>query len=138
MDEPGQAVTDTPPRPPCEVQGGPPAPPPAAAKVSPAPPPPPGSISAAVRGKKAASKLKRSTQMGSLYRRLRDRVEGSGSTHGDRMRQNRKRPRTVGASKSDAGGQGMAEALAEMAKRYSCVCLCGKGMLPLATTDRCS
>ncbi|KAL5669261.1 hypothetical protein ACJX0J_021482, partial [Zea mays] len=117
MDEPGQAVTDTPPRPPCEVQGGPPAPPPAAAKVSPAPPPPPGSISAAVRGKKAASKLKRSTQMGSLYRRLRDRVEGSGSTHGDRMRQNRKRPRTVGASKSDAGGQGMADALAEMAKR---------------------
>lgn len=117
MDEPGQAVTDTPPRPPCEVQGGLPAPPPAAAKVSPAPPPPPGSISAAVRGKKAASKLKRSTQMGSLYRRLRDRVEGSGSTHGDRMRQNRKRPRTVGASKSDAGGQGMADALAEMAKR---------------------
>ncbi|OQU85909.1 hypothetical protein SORBI_3004G336800 [Sorghum bicolor] len=114
-DEPARAVPDAPPPPPSEVQGGPPALP--AAKVSPAPPPPPpGSISAAVRAKRAATKLKRSTQMGSLYRRLRDRVEGSGSTHGGKRRQNGKRPRRAGAPKSDTG-QGMADALAEMTKR---------------------
>ncbi|XP_066319867.1 uncharacterized protein [Miscanthus floridulus] len=114
-DEPGRAVPDAAPPPPSEVQGGPPALP--AAKVSPAPPPPPpGSISAAVRAKRAATKLKRSTQMGSLYRRLRDRVEGSGSTHGGKRRQNGKRPRRAGAPKSDTG-QGMADALAEMTKR---------------------
>lgn len=121
-DKPDQAVPDAPPPPPSEVQGGPPAPP--AAKVSPAPPPPPpGSISAAVRAKRAATKLKRSTQMGSLYRRLRDRVEGSGCTRGSRRRQNGKRPRTAGGPKGDAG-QGMADALAEMTKRYFCIRLC--------------
>ncbi|CAD6241824.1 unnamed protein product [Miscanthus lutarioriparius] len=55
--------------------------------------------------------------MGSLYRRLRDRVEGSGSTHGGKRRQNGKRLRTACAPKSDAGGQNMADALAEMTKR---------------------
>lgn len=91
-------------------QGGPPA------KVSRAPPPPPpGNISAALRAKKAACKLKRSTQMGTLYRHLRDRVEGSGCTHGGKG-QARKKARTPGGSKSDAG-LGMADALAEMTKR---------------------
>jgi Wiskott-Aldrich syndrome protein len=55
--------------------------------------------------------------MCSLYRRLRDRVEGSGSTHGGKRPQNGKRLRTAVAPKSDAGGQGMADALAEMTKR---------------------
>ncbi|KAJ1281512.1 hypothetical protein BS78_04G311700 [Paspalum vaginatum] len=97
--------------PPPLEQGGPPA------KVSRAPPPPPpGNIAAALRAKKAASKLKRSTQMGSLYRHLRDRVEGSGCTHGGK-RQTGKKPRAPGGSKSDAGQQGMADALAEMTKR---------------------
>ena len=62
-DEAGRAVPDAPPPPPSVVQGAPPA-----AKVKSAPP---GSISAAVRAKRAATKLKRSSQMGSLYRRLR-------------------------------------------------------------------
>ena len=108
-DEAGRAVPDAPPPPPSVVQGAPPA-----AKVKSAPP---GSISAAVRAKRAATKLKRSSQMGSLYRRLRDRVEGSGSTHGGKRRQNGKRLRTACAPKSDAGGQNMADALAEMSKR---------------------
>jgi len=90
-------------------QGAPPA------NVSRAPPPPPpGSISAALRAKKTAGKLKRSAQMGTLYRHLRDRVEGP-CTHGGK-RQTGKKPRTPGGSKSEAG-QGMADALAEMTKR---------------------
>ncbi|RLN07945.1 hypothetical protein C2845_PM11G22600 [Panicum miliaceum] len=89
-------------------QGGPPG------NVSRAPPPPPpGNISAALRAKKAG-KLKRSTQMGTLYRHLRDRVEGP-CAHGGK-RQTGNKPRTPGGSKSEAG-QGMADALAEMTKR---------------------
>ncbi|CAN6245706.1 unnamed protein product [Urochloa humidicola] len=98
------------PRPPSLEQGGPPG-----SKVSRAPPPPPpGNIAAALRAKKAACKLKRSTQMGTLYRHLRDRVEGS-CTHGGKA-QARKKGRTPGGPKSGAG-QGMADALAEMTKR---------------------
>jgi len=91
-------------------QGAPPA------NVSRAPPPPPpGSISAALRAKKTAGKLKRSAQMGTLYRHLRDRVEGP-CTHGGGKRQAGNKPRTPGGSKGEAG-QGMADALAEMTKR---------------------
>uniref|UniRef100_K3YYT4 Uncharacterized protein n=1 Tax=Setaria italica TaxID=4555 RepID=K3YYT4_SETIT len=98
-----------PPPPPSVEQEGPPA------KVSRAPPPPPpGNISAALRAKRAAGKLKRSAQMGTLYRHLRDRVEGS-CAHGGKA-QARKKPRTPGGPKGDAG-QGMADALAEMTKR---------------------
>ncbi|KAF8691669.1 hypothetical protein HU200_040052 [Digitaria exilis] len=85
------------------------------AKVSRAPPPPPpGNISAALRAKKAACKLKRSTKMGTLYRHLRDRLEGSGCTHGGKAQAKNKTP---GGHKSNAG-LGMADALAEMTKRY--------------------
>jgi hypothetical protein len=80
------------------------------------PPPPPGNIMAVMRAKRSASKLKRSTQMGSLYRHLRDRVEGSGVTHGSKRRQGKKTKVPAG-TKGDAG-QGMADALAEMTKRY--------------------
>nr|CAB3448258.1 unnamed protein product [Digitaria exilis] len=94
--------------PPSLVQEGSPA------KVSRAPPPPPpGNISAALRAKKAACKLRRSTQMGTLYRHLRDRVEGSGCTHGGKAQAKNKTP---GGHKSNAG-LGMADALAEMTKR---------------------
>ncbi|CAL4885870.1 unnamed protein product [Urochloa decumbens] len=107
------ASASSPPRPPSLEQGGPPV----IAKVSRAPPPPPaGNIAAALRAKKAACKLKRSTQMGTLYRHLRDRVEGS-CTHGGKA-QARKKGRTPGGPKSGAG-QGMADALAEMTKRSS-------------------
>jgi len=53
--------------------------------------------------------------MGTLYRHLRDRVEGP-CTHGGGKRQAGNKPRTPGGSKGEAG-QGMADALAEMTKR---------------------
>ncbi|GAA0169828.1 hypothetical protein LIER_24220 [Lithospermum erythrorhizon] len=63
-----------------------------------------------LRPKKAASKLKRSSQMGNLYRRLKGKLEGScltGKSQGKRK---------IGAP---AGGkQGMAYALAEMTTFY--------------------
>nr|XP_034595176.1 uncharacterized protein At4g04980-like [Setaria viridis] len=112
-DKPVEAVASAspppPPPPPSVEQGWPPA------KVSRAPPPPPpGNISAALRAKGAAGKLKRSAQMGTLYRHLRDRVEGS-CAHGGKA-QASKKPRTPGGPKGNAG-QGMADALAEMTKR---------------------
>jgi hypothetical protein len=72
---------------------------------------------AVMRAKRSASKLKRSTQMGSLYRHLRDRVEGSGVTHGSKRQQGKKAKVPPMTKQSDAG-QGMANALAEMTKRY--------------------
>lgn len=83
------------------------------------PPPPPGNISAVLSAKRAASKLKRSAQMGSLYRHLRNRVEGSGVTHGGK-RPHGKTGKAAAGTKGEAG-QGMADALAEMTKRY-CKC----------------
>ncbi|KAL2475403.1 hypothetical protein Adt_36139 [Abeliophyllum distichum] len=76
-----------------------------------APPPPPGLASAkALLPKKATSKLRRSSQMGNLYRLLKGKVEGSsldGKSSG--------RKGKIGASAP--GKQGMADALAEMTKR---------------------
>ncbi|XP_055808097.1 uncharacterized protein LOC129876638 [Solanum dulcamara] len=99
-----------PPSPPMASNGAVPAPPPPMPKgKGPAPPPPLGLIGV-LRVKRAATKLKRSTQMGNLYRLLKLQVEGSSleSTSHHRMGK-------VGAS---AGGkQGMADALAEMTKR---------------------
>ncbi|XP_049402275.1 uncharacterized protein LOC125866035 [Solanum stenotomum] len=100
----------TPPPPPMASNGAVPAPPPPMPKgKGPAPPPPIGFIGV-LRVKRAATKLKRSTQMGNLYRLLKLQVEGSSldSTSHHKMGK-------VGAS---AGGkQGMADALAEMTKR---------------------
>ncbi|TVU27809.1 hypothetical protein EJB05_19310 [Eragrostis curvula] len=93
----------------------PPTPSPSQIAAKAPPPPPPGNISAVLHAKRAASKLKRSTQMGSLYRHLRDRVEGSDCTHGGKKRQGKKAKAPAG-TKGDAG-QGMADALAEMTKR---------------------
>ncbi|KAL6567425.1 hypothetical protein OROGR_001093 [Orobanche gracilis] len=73
------------------------------------PPPPPGF--ACLRPKKAATKLKRSSQMGNLYRLLKGKVEGSsldGKSSG--------RKGKIGAA-ATGGKQGMADALAEMTKR---------------------
>ncbi|KAJ0018571.1 hypothetical protein Pint_10664 [Pistacia integerrima] len=75
-----------------------------------APPPPPVGVVRSLRPKKS-TKLKRSSQMGSLYRLLKGKVEGndlSKSTGGRRG---------VGGSGAGAGGKGMADALAEMTKR---------------------
>ncbi|KAL2495043.1 hypothetical protein Fot_38800 [Forsythia ovata] len=76
-----------------------------------APPPPPGLAGTkALLPKKATTKLRRSSQMGSLYRLLKGKVEGSsldGKLSG--------RKGKIGASAP--GKQGMADALAEMTKR---------------------
>ncbi|XP_055827987.1 uncharacterized protein LOC129896174 [Solanum dulcamara] len=90
-----------------------PAPPPSMQmKKGGTPPPPPPTFSGAKnpRLKKAATKLKRSSQMGNLYRSLKGKVEGSsldGKQKGGKGKFN--------ASKG--GKPGMADALAEMTKR---------------------
>ncbi|KAG6584008.1 hypothetical protein SDJN02_18593, partial [Cucurbita argyrosperma subsp. argyrosperma] len=75
------------------------------------PPPPPGGAIRSLRPKKATTKLKRSHQLGSLYRKLKGKVEGSNqnltSFNG----------RKGGVGSSSGGKQGMADALAEMTKR---------------------
>lgn len=105
-----------PPPPPMSASNGngpPPPPPPMVASMpkgnGSAPPPPPGAAS--LRTKKLATKLKRSSQMGNLYRTLRGKVEGSNSPGKSSGRKGK-------AGGSPAGGkQGMADALAEMTKR---------------------
>ncbi|XP_057950215.1 uncharacterized protein At4g04980-like [Malania oleifera] len=75
------------------------------------PPPPPLGVAKSLRAKKQTTKLKRSTQMGNLYRLLKGKVEGCnqiGKSPNGRKNQ-------IGGS---AGGkQGMADALAEIARR---------------------
>ncbi|OIW13679.1 hypothetical protein TanjilG_08021 [Lupinus angustifolius] len=78
-----------------------------------APPPPPVGAGRYLKPK-ATTKLKRSTQLGNLYRTLKGKVEGSspkGMSSGGRTK-------SIGAT-STGGKQGMADALAEMAKRSS-------------------
>ncbi|KAH0691387.1 hypothetical protein KY289_018745 [Solanum tuberosum] len=87
-------------------------PPPMQTKKGGAPPPPPPTFAGAKnpRLKKSATKLKRSSQMGNLYRSLKGKVEGSsldGKQKGGKGKFN--------ASKG--GKPGMADALAEMTKR---------------------
>ncbi|KAI6703805.1 hypothetical protein NL676_012941 [Syzygium grande] len=90
----------------------PPLPPPPFGKGGAAPPPPPPlGATRSLRPKKSSTKLKRSTQIGNLYRLLKGKVEGS-SLKG-RCADGRKSK--VGAS--CGGKQGMADALAEMTKR---------------------
>ncbi|KAF8409313.1 hypothetical protein HHK36_005387 [Tetracentron sinense] len=107
------AAPPPPPKLPPNVITAPPPPPvlPSKGSVTSPPPPPPLSATKALRPKKANTKLKRSTNMGNLYRLLKGKVEGSNldgkSSHG--------RKSQVGGS---AGGkQSMSDALAEMTKR---------------------
>ncbi|KAM3251640.1 hypothetical protein P3L10_005710 [Capsicum annuum] len=81
----------------------------------PPPPPPPGFAAARNLGpSKAATKLKRSSQMGSLYQLLKGKVEGS-SLDG---KSNGRKGKGCAAASAPAGGkQGMADVLAEMTKR---------------------
>ncbi|KAH9623638.1 hypothetical protein KSS87_010071 [Heliosperma pusillum] len=94
-----------PPPPPFGLKGGPPG------KVGPPPPPPGGARSLRA---KLTTKLKRSSHMGSMYRALKGKVEGSSlpgkSSQG-------KKSGGSGGGASGGGGQSMAEALAEMTKR---------------------
>ncbi|XP_073311870.1 uncharacterized protein [Primulina huaijiensis] len=102
-----------PPPPPMGGSKGPAPPPPPAMNMAnvAAPPPPPGPSGAKnLRPKKAMTKLKRSSQMGNLYRLLKGKVEGSsldGKSSG--------RKGKVGAASGEK--KGMADALAEMTKR---------------------
>ncbi|KAG7012417.1 hypothetical protein SDJN02_25169 [Cucurbita argyrosperma subsp. argyrosperma] len=76
-----------------------------------APPPPPGGAARSLRSKKAVTRLKRSHQLGNLYRTLKGKVEGSNQNL-------RGSGGKKGSGGSSAGGkQGMADALAEMTKR---------------------
>ncbi|PON78228.1 hydroxyproline-rich glycoprotein family protein [Parasponia andersonii] len=100
-----------PPIPPPKGSAAPlPPPPMAPAKGAMLPPPPPLGATRALRPKKAATKLKRSSHMGNLYRALKGKVEGS-SSNGKQQGKKSK----IGWS--TGGKQGMADALAEMTKR---------------------
>jgi formin 2/Wiskott-Aldrich syndrome protein len=77
-----------------------------------APPPPPPGAARSLRPKKAQTKLKRSSQMGTLYRVLKGKVEGGNQL--TKSPTGRKGP----TSSSAGGKQGMADALAEITKRY--------------------
>lgn len=94
--------TIPPPPPPMQQKGG-------------APPPPPLVGGPRTLRAKATTKLKRSSQMGSLYRLLKGKVEGS-SLDGKSLKRTTSK---VGAASGGTGKQGMADALAEMAKRSS-------------------
>lgn len=112
----GNVTVPPPPPPPLQTPSKgsppPPLPPPPFGKGGAAPPPPPPlSANKSLRPKKSSTKLKRSTQIGNLYRLLKGKVEGS-SLNG--------RSANCGKSKagvSSGGKQGMADALAEMTKR---------------------
>ncbi|KAM3380038.1 hypothetical protein P3S68_005611 [Capsicum galapagoense] len=79
------------------------------------PPPPPGFAAARNLGpSKAATKLKRSSQMGSLYQLLKGKVEGSSLVG----KSNGRKGKGCAAASAPAGGkQGMADVLAEMTMR---------------------
>ncbi|XP_073155122.1 uncharacterized protein [Henckelia pumila] len=103
-------ILSAPPPPPGMTPSGAQLPTPPMAKGT-VPPPPPGLGGAKnLRLMKSASKLKRSSQMGNLYRLLKGKVEGSSVDVKVSGRKGR-----VGAA--SGGKQGMADALAEMTKR---------------------
>ncbi|KAF9683541.1 hypothetical protein SADUNF_Sadunf04G0024500 [Salix dunnii] len=90
----------------------PPPPPPVPLRNGAAPPPPPPGAARSLRPKKAQTKLKRSSQMGTLYRVLKGKLEGGNQL--TKSPTGRKGP----ASSSAGGKQGMADALAEITKRH--------------------
>ncbi|KAM3251641.1 hypothetical protein P3L10_005711 [Capsicum annuum] len=113
---PPPAIAPAPPPPPMTSNGRMPAPPPPMPMgKGAAPPPPPGFAAARNLGpSKAATKLKRSSQMVSLYQLLKGKVEGS-SLDG---KSNGRKGKGCAAASAPAGGkQGMADVLAEMTKR---------------------
>ncbi|CAI0407384.1 unnamed protein product [Linum tenue] len=121
----GSASSRAPPPPP-SGPGAPPPPPPRAASIgsgssrtpppSPSgpggpPPPPPGGGAKLLGPRKAQTKLKRSSQMGSLYRILKGKVEGGNQVKSQSARSSSK------SSSSGGGKQGMADALAEITRK---------------------
>uniref|UniRef100_A0A7N0T913 Uncharacterized protein n=1 Tax=Kalanchoe fedtschenkoi TaxID=63787 RepID=A0A7N0T913_KALFE len=81
-----------------------------AIKASKSAPPPPPVLCLALRAKKTNTKLKKSSQMGNLYRLLKGKVEGPSLNN----KQGKLKSHIGGAA---GGKQGMADALAEMARR---------------------
>ncbi|KAG2317190.1 hypothetical protein Bca4012_068096 [Brassica carinata] len=111
-----QANGAAPPPPPTMAKGTATPPPPPRMGVlggAACPPPPPGAARS-LRPKKAATKLKRSTQLGNLYRILKGKVEG----RDPEARKGGGSGRKAGVGSAPAGGkQGMADALAEITKK---------------------
>ncbi|XP_010533899.1 PREDICTED: uncharacterized protein At4g04980 [Tarenaya hassleriana] len=107
-----------PPPPPRALGNGaaPPPPPPRMGTTAAGPPPPPGGAGHSLRPKKAATKLKRSSHIGSLYRLLKGKVEGRDTEAKSGGGGGRK---SGGVSSAQSGGKSMADALAEMTKRSS-------------------
>ncbi|RWW19752.1 hypothetical protein GW17_00016170 [Ensete ventricosum] len=107
---PGCVLPASPP-PPCASSNQVPSSP--SPKGSAPPPPPPLSVAKAIDAKKTSTKLKRSTQMGSLYRLLKGKVEGCNL---DSKASDGRKSQTGNCSDGKKS-QGMADALAEMTKR---------------------
>ncbi|WVZ25873.1 hypothetical protein V8G54_004417 [Vigna mungo] len=113
------AATPPPPPPPQSIpsKGGsvpaPPPPVPGGPRAGGPPPPPPLGGGRSLRPK-ATTKLKRSAQLGNLYRSLKGKLEGS-SLNG---KSSAGKKGGIGGA-SSGGKQGMADALAEMTKRSS-------------------
>ncbi|OIT06172.1 uncharacterized protein A4A49_08024 [Nicotiana attenuata] len=105
-----KGMAPPPPPPPMASNGAMPAPPPPMPMGKGPTPPPPLGFMGVLRVKRAATKLKRSSQMGNLYRLLKSQVEGSSLD-------SKSQKRTGKVCASAGGKQGMADALAEMTKR---------------------
>ncbi|KAI7734054.1 hypothetical protein M8C21_015034 [Ambrosia artemisiifolia] len=80
-----------------------------------APPPPPGVANGGKLLRKSVSKLRRSSQMGCLYRQLKAKVEGSGTKNKTVQKKDSKAAAASGSNEK----KGMADALAEMTRRSS-------------------
>ncbi|XP_048132420.1 formin-like protein 3 isoform X2 [Rhodamnia argentea] len=112
-------ITPSPPLPPAlpplpaPSKGSIPSPPPPVIKGAPPPPPPSFSATKSLNPKKATTRLRRSTQIASLYRFLKGQIEGSNLE----IKLNSGRNRQVGGSAD--GKQGMADTIVEMKKRSS-------------------
>jgi len=91
-----------------------PVPPPMVLATPPPPPPPPSNANKALRPRRSNTKLKRSSQIGNLYRVLKGKVEGAGQT----CRSSQARRKLISGG-SNNSSQGMAEALAEITRRSS-------------------
>eukprot|EP00253_Pinus_taeda_P012990 PITA_12990 len=91
-----------------------PVPPPMVLATPPPPPPPPSNSIKALRPRRSNSKLKRSSQIGNLYRVLKGKVEGAGQT----CKSSQARRKLISGG-SNNSSQGMAEALAEITRRSS-------------------
>ncbi|KFK43399.1 hypothetical protein AALP_AA1G121000 [Arabis alpina] len=104
-----------PPPPPMAAGKGPGAlpPPPGAAGKGPGGPPPPPPLRLGI--KKATSKLKRSTQLGELYRFVKEIIEGKNPEAKSRAPSGGSKV-AIGSAPAASGKQGMADALAEITK----------------------